>query len=100
MRVCVPPTHNEPSARLLGPVWPVTTERYFYNLLHPYILLRVANYDSLFCRRLGQHLDGIDTYLLTCTPLLQKDLYIQLIMGLRKLNSMLCLGPFKTSKFS
>lgn len=73
---------------------------YLYDLPQPYILLRVANYDRLFCRRLGEHLDGIDTYLLTCTPPMQKDLYIQLIMGLRKLNSMLCVGPFKTSKFS
>ncbi|XP_046818599.1 uncharacterized protein LOC124424096 [Vespa crabro] len=61
-------------------------------VINPESILLIASYKDIeyFCRKIVESLDSIDNVMQACTPLPEDHLYMQLIAGLRVLNSKLC----------
>ncbi|XP_035718989.1 uncharacterized protein LOC118440279 isoform X2 [Vespa mandarinia] len=61
-------------------------------VINPEGILLIASYKDIeyFCRKIVESLDSIDSVMQACIPLPEDHLYMQLIAGLRVLNSKLC----------
>ncbi|XP_014603846.1 PREDICTED: uncharacterized protein LOC106786695 isoform X1 [Polistes canadensis] len=61
-------------------------------VINPEGILLIATYKDIehLCRKIVESLDSIDNVMQTCIPLPEDHLYMQLIAGLRVLNSKLC----------